>query len=89
MFQNLIQRFKVLIVAIALASCFVTLLPSAARAASSVALDTANELVNVVTVYPTTSKNQSEILAAKRRVRQAKNYESAIVIFSPDAPYNN
>lgn len=70
MFQNLIQRFKVFVMAIALVISLVSLQPSAAQAATSVALDTANELVNVVTVYPTTPKNQSKILADVSKLEQ-------------------
>ncbi|MEG3863698.1 hypothetical protein [Microcoleus sp. herbarium12] len=70
MSQNLIQRFKVFVAAIALAISLVSFQPSTAQAATSVALDTAKELVNVVTVYPTTPKNQSEILADVAKLEQ-------------------
>jgi heme-degrading monooxygenase HmoA len=67
-----LRRFRALMVAIALAAIFIVIaVPSPAQAATPVSLDGANDVVNVMTVYPTTSKTQDQVFSQVSKEEKA------------------
>lgn len=64
MANSLVRRFKSSVLTIALAALIIfTAFPSLTQAATAVSLDGKNEVVNVITVYPTSPKTQDQILS--------------------------
>ncbi len=63
MFRPIIRKFHVLIAIVGLTIGLLILMPKAAQADTSVALDTANDLVKVATVYKTQPNTQTEVLS--------------------------
>lgn len=63
MFRPIIRKFHVSIAIVGLTIGLLILMPKAAQADTSVALDTANDLVKVATVYKTQPNTQTEVLS--------------------------
>lgn len=63
MVRLIIRKFHISIVIVGLTIGLLVLMPKAARASTSIALDTANDLVKVATVYKTQPNTQTEVLS--------------------------
>ena len=62
-FRLIVRKFHVSITIFGLTIGLLVLIPKAAQAATSVALDTTNDFVKVATVYKTQPNNQTEVLS--------------------------
>ncbi|MDJ0633563.1 MAG: antibiotic biosynthesis monooxygenase [Xenococcaceae cyanobacterium MO_188.B29] len=62
-FRLIIRKFHISIAIVGLTIGFLVLIPQAAQAATSVALDTTNDFVKVATVYKTKPNTQTEVLS--------------------------
>lgn len=71
MLKTLIYRFAAISTVVLLAVSVLTGMPSKAYADTAVSLDSADEVVNVVTVYSTSSNNQSKVFSAVAKAEES------------------